>query len=397
VWYIGKVQLQNRIGCIKRANDPGEVLKGMKSRRYQQNARRWLYSFLAACTVVCICFLRNNLILAEPPSVTIAQAARTADPAAEDGKTLPAGNAPLKVSIGLHVSNLAGIDQSSESFEVAGYLLYTWKDSRLAFTPRSANEESRSTSLDSIWYPAIEMVNFKSSSAADTIVDILPDGTVQVQERFSKTLSSGLSLQKFPFDKQSLQVVLESLKYGEKQVTLIADSEKISIGKDSFVTLSEWNIKKIFGRQSKSFFPPEKQHYSRVIIEVFIQRNPGFYVLKVMVPLLLITIASWAVFWIDPREFSTQITIAFTNLLTIVALLLVINDSLPRVGYLTFMDGFTMLCFITILLVILELLFAHYLETQDRANGARKVHRLARWIVPITFTALNIALLVLVY
>jgi hypothetical protein len=61
------------------------------------------------------------------------------------------------------------------------------------------------------------------------------------------------------------------------------------------------------------------------------------------------------------------------------------------------MDGFTMLCFITILLVILELLFAHYLETQDRANGARKVHRLARWIVPITFTALNIALLVLVY
>jgi Neurotransmitter-gated ion-channel transmembrane region len=122
-----------------------------------------------------------------------------------------------------------------------------------------------------------------------------------------------------------------------------------------------------------------------VTMDVSIQRNSGFYLFKVMMPLFLITIASWGVFWIDAKEFSTQITIAFTNLLTVVALLLVVNDSLPRVGYLTFMDGFTMLCFAAILVVIVELIWVHRWESRDDHDQAQKIHVMARWIVPSGF------------
>jgi Neurotransmitter-gated ion-channel ligand binding domain/Neurotransmitter-gated ion-channel transmembrane region len=300
---------------------------------------------------------------------------------------------PIKVAIGLYVSNLAEIDQTSETFDVAGYLMYTWRDSRLAYKPQQ-NESSRGSSLDKIWHPEIEMVNFKSSANSDTSVDILPDGTVLAQERFAKTLSSGLKLQKFPFDQQSLQVVLESLKYDDRTVEIVADSPKISIGTDSFVSLSEWKIGTATGTNSKSFFPPENQYYSRVTVQVQVTRNYGFYVLKVIIPLLLITIASWSVFWIDPREFSTQIGIAFTNLLTVVALLLVINDTLPRVGYITIMDGFTMICFLTILVAILVLIIAHRSTTKDNHHRAHKVQKLARSIVPIGFILSNLFLVV---
>jgi Neurotransmitter-gated ion-channel ligand binding domain/Neurotransmitter-gated ion-channel transmembrane region len=300
---------------------------------------------------------------------------------------------PIKVSVGLYMSNLAELDQTSETFDAAGYLIYTWRDSRLAYKPQQ-NEISRGSSLDKIWHPAIEMVNFKSSTNSDTSVDILPDGTVLAQERFAKTLSAGLTLQKFPFDRQSLQVVLESLKYDDRTVELVADSPKISIGTDSVVALSEWRIGAVTGTNNKSFFPPENQYYSRVTVQVPVTRNYGFYVLKVMMPLLLITIASWSVFWIDPREFSTQIGIAFTNLLTVVALLLVINDKLPHVGYLTMMDGFTMICFLTILVAILVLIIAHRLTTKDNHQRAYKVQKLARSIIPIGFVLLNFILVV---
>jgi hypothetical protein len=310
----------------------------------------------------------------------------------EDLKQMPLQR-PIEISVGLHVSNLADIDQASESFSMAGYLLYSWKDPRLAYQPL-AGQPTKTSSLDQIWHPAIEMVNFKSTDASDSGVDIAPDGTVSVQERFSRQLSSGLQLRNFPFDQQHLQVVLESLKYPIDQVKFVANPEKISIGTDSFVTLAEWAMNGVKGINGKSFFPPEKVEYSRVTIDVELQRNSGFYVLKVMIPLLLITMASWAVFWIKPTEFSTQIGIAFTNLLTIVALLMVINDSLPRVGYLTLMDGFTMICFVTSLVAIAELLISHHWQTQDKPKRAQKIHHLARWVVPLCFAIANVGLMV---
>jgi Neurotransmitter-gated ion-channel ligand binding domain/Neurotransmitter-gated ion-channel transmembrane region len=310
----------------------------------------------------------------------------------ENLKTIPSGQ-PVKVSVGLHISNLADVNQASETFDINGYLMYTWQDKRLAYRVKPGEPASKASALDQIWHPAIEMVNFKASNNSETLVDIQPDGTVAAQERFAKTLSAGLSLQRFPFDRQSLQVVLESLRYPEKEVQFVADPKKISIGTDNFVSLSEWQIGEIKGINGKSFFPPESQHYSRVTIDINIKRNSGFYILKVMLPLLFITIASWSVFWINPNEFSTQIGIAFTNLLTVVALLLVINDSLPKVGYVTFMDGFTMTCFMTILVAILVLLIAHRSKSRDNDQRAQKVQNLARWVVPSGFVLTNLILL----
>jgi Neurotransmitter-gated ion-channel ligand binding domain/Neurotransmitter-gated ion-channel transmembrane region len=371
---------------------------------------RW-FSWVMAVGLASWIVLSKGAVTAQPqswssvatnelPSILVAQTP-TEVPAKVDNSKLSEADAvkltptklPVKVSIGLYLSNLAQIDQTSETFDAAGYLMYSWKDSRLAYKPQQ-QETSRGSSLDKIWHPAIEMVNFKSSTNSDTSIDILPDGTVLAQERFAKTLSSELTLQKFPFDRQALQVVLESLKYDDRTVELVTDSPKISIGTDSFVSLSEWRIGTATGTNSKSFFPPENQYYSRVTIQVQITRNYGFYVLKVMMPLLMITIASWSVFWIDPREFSTQIGIAFTNLLTVVALLLVINDTLPHVSYLTMMDGFTMICFLTILVAILVLIIAHRSTTKDNHQRAYKVQKLARLIVPIGFVLSNFFLIV---
>lgn len=369
--------------------------------RLRRQSQRWCWLLVAMGLMAWIIWLEDLTVAAEllapTPEVRIAQVSGAAQPevktAPEDLKSYPIEAKPVRVSIGLHVSNLANIDQSTESFDVAGYLLYTWRDSRLAYQPQSNKLNTKDSSLDQIWHPALEMVNTKASATSDINVEILPDGTVMAQERFIKTLSSALELQKFPFDKQSFDIALESLKYGKSMIELVAAPTKISIGKDKFVSLSEWKLEEMSYDNGKSFFPPEKQEYSRVTVKINAQRIPGFYIFKVITPLLLITIASWSVFWLKPQEFSTQISVAFTNLLTVVALLLVINDKLPRVGYLTFLDGFTMICFVSILFVILELVVTHRLVSHDGQNKAEEVHRLAQWLMPIGFVLSNLILL----
>jgi hypothetical protein len=375
----------------------------LSDRKISQKTLRWGWFFVAGGLAALIVLSSGSNGIAQTPplaaEITIAQVSEAAKPQLaenndpEDLKSYPVEEKPVKVSVGLHMSNLANIDQTSESFDIAGYLVYTWRDPRLAYQPKpnrvGVNKE---VSLSQIWHPIMEMVNVKANISSETTAEILPDGTVLAQERFIRTLSSALELQKFPFDQQSFEVVLESLRYGKPMVELVANPAKLSIAKDKFVSLSEWSLGKITATNGKNFYPPEQQDYSRVTVKIQADRVPGFYVSKVMIPLLLITMASWSVFWIKPQEFSTQISVAFTNLLTIVALLLVINDKLPRVGYLTLMDGFTAICFLSILIVILELLITHRLVSMENHCKAERIHFFAQWIMPLGFVGSNLIL-----
>jgi hypothetical protein len=73
----------------------------------------------------------------------------------EDLKYPPSSTEPISVSIGLHVSNLADIDQASETYGVAGYLLYSWRDPRLAYKPQSNPTNHKVVSLEQIWQEEI--------------------------------------------------------------------------------------------------------------------------------------------------------------------------------------------------------------------------------------------------
>lgn len=262
---------------------------------------------------------------------------------------------PVEVRVGFYIANLAALDQASESYDIAGYLRAMWKDPRLVYQGEAASEKE----LDpkTIWTPALEIVNVKGTQTTDgAIAFITPDGTVRWELRIGTTISSDLNLHRFPFDRQVLRLVIESSKYSETALQLIADEEMSGINGDSFVSLSEWPLpKQLRTEPGRSYFAPEKVHYSRASFLIDVDRESGFYIWKVILPVLLICMCSWTVFWIDLKEFATQVTIAVTDLLTIVAFLFVVNDSLPRVSYLTLMDRFTLVCLVCILATIVEL------------------------------------------
>ena len=240
---------------------------------------------------------------------------------------------PVEVHIRFYVANLGALDQATESYDIAGYLRAMWKDSRHAYKGEAGSEKE----LDpkTIWTPWLEIVNVKGTQSTDgAMAFVTPDGTVRWELRMGTTVSSDLNLRRFPFDRQALRLAIESSKYSETAVQLIADDDMSGINGDSFVSLSEWPLpKQLRAEQGRSYFAPEKAHYSRVSFLIDVDRESGFYIWKVILPVLLICMCSWTVFWIDLKEFATQVTIAVTDLLTIVAFLFVVNDSLPRVSY----------------------------------------------------------------
>jgi hypothetical protein len=101
------------------------------------------------------------------------------------------------------------------------------------------------------------------------------------------------------------------------------------------------------------------------------KRRAGYFIGKVIIPLLLIVAMSWVVFWIDPRESGTQISVAITAMLTLIAYRFSVGTQLPKVEYMTRLDlfilGSSMLVFASLIQVVVT---SSFVKT-DRFPQAR--------------------------
>ncbi len=103
-------------------------------------------------------------------------------------------------------------------------------------------------------------------------------------------------------------------------------------------------------------------------------RRPQHYLLKVILPLLLIVFMSWAVFWIDPTMGASQISVAVTSVLTLIAYRFAIGNEVPKLPYLTLLDSLILLAPILVCLSLVEVITTTALSMNNRAwsNGKRR-------------------------
>lgn len=124
-------------------------------------------------------------------------------------------------------------------------------------------------------------------------------------------------------------------------------------------------------------------------MEIEIERRSSFFIWKIIFPLCLIVIISWVPRWLDPKQIGTNIGIATTAFLTLVAYLFAITVLLPRVSYLTRMDQFILLSTLMVFIGLLQTVATSALA--QRAKPLPVVGHADRWsrvIYPIMLLAL---------
>ncbi|MCT7948973.1 hypothetical protein NG798_04165 [Ancylothrix sp. C2] len=312
----------------------------------------------------------------------------------EDLTTLPPnGGKPVEVSVGVHITNFAAIDEAKENYEVVGYLKAAWKDAHLAFDAKNERQKYRFHDLEKVWHPFLEFVNKAGENNVDNALIVAdPDGMVSFSEGFNIKLSSDFDFKRFPFDRQKLKIAIESFRYDETEVVFIAKPKNSGLSKDNFVSLSEWKIENFTQKVVNNKLVTEENPVSRFVGELDIVRNYQFYVGKVFIPMFLIVVISGACFWIDIEYFEALTAIGLTNLLTAIAFSLSIAGSLPKVSYLTFIDGFITISYVFIFLTIIEIVWAHYFSQKGDKEVAESSHRKGRWAFPAGFILGNLFL-----
>ena len=205
--------------------------------------------------------------------------------------------------------------------------------------------------------------------------------------------SQPLNLRKFLFDHQTLKISIVSANYSPDEVNLIMKKELLGISE--VLSVSNWKIENISFEKINLSFLSNNPSTSSIAIIISADRYLSYYILKFLIPLVLIVLMSFVVFWIDPKQSSTQISISVTSMLTLIAFQYLIGSSLPVIPYLTRMDVILALSTMLVFAALIEAATTSILFEMGQIDKARNIDYYCRRIFPAIFIILMILPLLL--
>jgi len=223
------------------------------------------------------------------------------------------------------------------------------------------------------------------------VIGISPDGDAIYRQRVWGSFSQPLELRDFPFDRQVFEIQLVASGYTSELVDLVVDP--MSQIAERF-SLPDWNVVDWKVESRPIQVVPGVAKTAAVTFSFEATRGIGYFIGKVIVPLILIVAMSWVVFWIDPEESGSQISVAITAMLTLIAYRFATDSNLPKVEYMTRLDLFILGSSILIFASLVQVVVTSSFAKSDRLFKARYIDVWCRWLFPIAFVLVALETLV---
>ncbi len=141
-------------------------------------------------------------------------------------------------------------------------------------------------------------------------------------------------------------------------------------------------IEKISYEELDNIYQQETK-FSRAVFEIKAKRLSGYFVWQVLFPIFIIIMASFVVFWIV--DFSNQIGIGFTLMLTVVAFNFYSVTILPKLPYNTFIEFIIIVGYIFILLSIIAVITNNLINREREKSERINLLKLFRILFPVSY------------
>ncbi len=278
------------------------------------------------------------------------------------------------VAVGLLVIDINKIDDAEQMFFADFRLELRWRDHRLS-KDTSAGCKYK---LADVWNPAVRILNGPNlKKQYEDVVEVTRDGAVKYVQRFIGQFSSHLDLKDFPLDSQTLFFTILSGGYTPQEVLFVVDPA--TTGQRDRFTMAEWSIEAGTAIIDSIYIAAQNRSLSRVDYRLQVKRHTGYYLWKILMPLCLIVVMSWAVFWIDPTELGAQVGVSTASILTLFAFQFSFGFVLPKVSYLTRMDFFVLGSTILVFLALTESVLTSVLAAKGKHSLAIRIDRWSRF------------------
>jgi hypothetical protein len=294
-------------------------------------------------------------------------------PSPESGST--------KIGVNVYVLNINEINTAAQTLTADIFVVLKWKDSRLAH----AGPQRIIKPMKDIWNPHLIVVNRQSLTfTLPDNCEIYPDGTVKYKQRAFGVFSQSLNYADFPFDKQTFIIRVASPDYSSEEVEFVTDTTNKSVMSET-LSIMDWTILKWNSIDKPYSIAPGFASVSSFAIQFEAERKSNYYIFNFIFPLALIILMSMSVYWLDPKMASSQISIAITSMLTLIAYRFMITGSLPKISYLTRMDVFIFCSTVLIFITLVEALATGVFAATGKEPLAIKIDFHSRWIFILVY------------
>jgi hypothetical protein len=295
-----------------------------------------------------------------------------------------AGGPPVRISVGVFLLDILDIRESDESFDADFVLRFRWHDPRLSSNALGSSLEHCEIALHEIWNPQVDIINQgNEGSSGWQQLEIDAVGAVQFDRRVTATMTTPFDLGEFPRDTQQLVIRLGSLLYGPEDVILAVDGART--GRIQFASHSGWEIVSNLSNVMPTLEIAGGTSHVRIFHTVLVKRLFGYWFWKLIVPLSLIVLMAWCIFWLDPEAYRSQIAVGASAIFTLIAFQLSLADTLPRISYLTDADKLVMLATLLVFFALGKAVLSSRLVLRDQLDRARRYDAYGRWIYPVLY------------
>ncbi|XP_072280331.1 gamma-aminobutyric acid receptor subunit pi isoform X1 [Pyxicephalus adspersus] len=284
---------------------------------------------------------------------------------------------PVTVGMSLDIASIDTISEINMDYTATIFLRQRWTDERLVF------EGNKSLSLDGrlvelLWVPDTFIVDSKKSFLHDITVEnrlirIYPNGTVLYALRITTTVACSMDLTKYPMDKQTCTLQLESWGYNINDVMFYWTRGNDSVRGLNTLRLAQYTVEDHYTSVSEAVY--ETGRYPKLVFHFDLKRNILYFILETYVPSILLVVLSWVSFWISQSSVPARICIGVTTVLTMTTLMMGARTSLPNANcFIKAIDVYLGICFSFIFGALLEYAIAHFctLHRPDQKKLAQK-------------------------
>ena len=198
------------------------------------------------------------------------------------------------------------------------------------------------------------------------------------------TTNEVLELERFPFDRQVLHIKFDS----QNSNILPMPNDLHELTKNYGVAYKDiFKVQTIVTKyklDDAEIIIDDKSN--QCLINAMVTREPMFYITNVVCVMFTIVIITISVYGIPVDEYGSKLSITVTALLTAVAFKLVSNGFCPPVPYLTLLDKYILLAFLTLLVIVGE----NFIVSQMEYDAAVKLDQAFSIIILLWWVLLHV-------
>ena len=299
-----------------------------------------------------------------------------------------AASGPTVVGMAVFFQDIAQLSDVEQTLEADVYVVVRWRDPRLADASRGKGAAECPLPEGRLWMPALEPENLRGRQAfypARFLVD--EQGLVTLVRRLWVKLAQPLDFRDFPFDRHTWVVTIWPLL--SRSDDLVFHPLARLTGRSERLSLQGWRVGAPHGTASVGPRAPRVGRFARLDVELELAREWGYHAWKLGLPLTLIVLMAYGVYFIPATAAPQQIALGMTSMLTLIAYMLALGGSLPRIAYLTRADRFFVGSALLVFLGLVKALVV--ISLPQRPELVERLNRWGRWLYPLA-VLLNAAL-----